>query len=241
MLIRCPTCASAYDLAPELLPAGRTLRCAHCRDAWVHTVGAAEAPAGRSWPDGPEIVTEAHFFRQGDVPAAPPAAPRARVPHFWPRPSAGAAAGLVLAMLLGSSWAAVAGRARLVAAFPPSEAVFAVLGLPVNLRGLTLVAVRSTVEAADSRAVLTLQGRITNLRAASTAVPALRIAVRDKARRELYHWTMAAPKAQLTAGETVLFQSRLAFPPADGHDLAVSFADTAAEPRRVAELLPGDR
>ena len=36
MLIRCPTCASGYDLDPEMLPVGRILRCAHCRDAWAH-------------------------------------------------------------------------------------------------------------------------------------------------------------------------------------------------------------
>ena len=97
------------------------------------------------------------------------------------------------------------------------------------------------MEVGEGPSTLTLEGRITNLRADATAVPALRIAVRDKSRRELYYWTAPAPKAQLAAGETVLFRSRLSTPPRGGQDLAVSFAEPLPERRRVAEVMPGDR
>ena len=243
MLIRCPTCASGYDLAPEMLGDGRILRCAHCRDAWVHSAGSAAHSAAH---DGPEIVAEASSSRWRDEVGAPEAVPpqRSRVPRFsLPRValSAGTAAAVLAAALVGGGIAAMAGKARLVAAFPPSEAVFATLGVPVNLSGLSLGELRSTVDTGDGPPTLTLEGHITNLRPGPTPVPPLRIAVRDKSRRELYYWTAPAPKAQLASGETVLFRSRLTAPPRDGQDLAVSFAEPAPERRRVAEAMPGDR
>lgn len=238
MLIRCPTCASGYELAPELLTEGRILRCAHCRDAWVH----GPATAASTAPDGPEIVTEARFTRRPGPTAKRESRPVRSLSAMlsW-RPSAGLAAGVVAAAILGGGMAALGGKARVVAAFPPSEAVFAALGLPVNLSGLSLGEIRSTVVTGDGPPTLTLEGHITNLRSDPTSVPALRIAVRDKSRRELYYWTAPAPKAQLAVGETVLFRSRLTAPPRDGQDLAVSFAEPTSGPRRLAEVLPGDR
>ncbi len=243
MLIRCPTCASGYDLDPDMLCDGRILRCAHCRDAWVHRAG----PAAH---DGPEIVAEASSSRwRGDA-EAPAPAPRRRFRAWSPalssiRPPpvrlAGTGAAVLVAALLGGGLAAVAGKAKVVAAFPPAEAVFATLGVPVNLAGLSLGELRSTVESGDGAPTLTLEGHITNLRSGPTPVPPLRIAVRDKSRRELYYWTAPAPKAQLASGETVLFRSRLTAPPRDGQELAVSFAEPAPERRRVAEAMPGDR
>ena len=239
MLIRCPTCASGYDLDPDILYDGRVLRCANCRDAWVHRAGSAAH-------DGPEINAESRSSRwQAEAVDAEPkrrrrlGLPAWRVPRL--RVPASLAAAVFAVTAIGGGLAAMAAKARVVAAFPPSEAVFATLGLPVNLAGLSLVDLRSTVDGGDGPPTLTLEGHITNLRSAPTVVPPLRIAVRDKSRRELYYWTAPAPKAQLAAGETVLFRSRLTAPPRDGQDLAVSFAEPAPERRRVAEAMPGDR
>ncbi len=239
MLIRCPTCASGYDLDPEMLPAGRILRCAHCRDAWTH--GSSDRAATVLPPAGPEIVAEARFTRRPSVLQETVSSPPRRQPAARRRLSQNITASLTAAAMLGLGMAAVAGKASLVAAFPPSEAVFATLGLPVNLKGLGIADIRSTVMTGDGAPTLTLEGHITNLRSEAMPVPALRIAVRDKNRRELYYWTSPAPKAQLAVGETVTFRSRLSAPPTDGQDLAVSFAEPRAGVRRVAEVMPGDR
>jgi predicted Zn finger-like uncharacterized protein len=37
MLIVCPTCATAYQITPAALGAGRTVRCAQCKNAWFAT------------------------------------------------------------------------------------------------------------------------------------------------------------------------------------------------------------
>ncbi len=261
MLIRCPTCASGYDLAPELLARGRVLRCAYCRDAWAHAASGSEPRLARETagargalvaPPGAEIVAEARFARpagsshagaasrsagpNADHRCEPPRKTAAR-PH---RLGAAAATALVLTVS-GGGMTAVAGREHVVAAFPPSAAVFATLGLPVNLRGVAIGEIRSVVETGDGAPILTLEGHITNLRRVPTSIPALRFAVRDKEGRELYHWTSPAPKPQLGAGETVLFHSRLSAPPRDGQDLAVSFAESAPAPRRIADAGEGIR
>ncbi len=138
--------------------------------------------------------------------------------------------------------AAVAAKEHVVAAFPQSAPVFATLGLPVNLRGLSLGEIRSTVETGAGAPTLTLEGHITNMRPESSAVPPIRIAVRDSSQRELYYWTVPAPKPRLGVGETVLFRSRLSAPPRDGQDLVVSFAEASAPARyHVAEAVAGDR
>lgn len=242
MLIRCPTCASGYQLDPAMLGDGRILRCAHCRDAWVHR-------SGPDAHDGPEIVAEASAARCA---AEEPSRPGRRRLAPWPpralpsrliswRPPDGTAAAAVAAALLLGSLATVAGKAGVVARFPPSAAVFAAMGLPVNLSGLALGDVRSVVASGENPQTLTLEGRITNLRPDATPVPALRIAVRDRDGRELYHWIAPAPKGQLAVGETITFRSRLTAPPRDGQELAVSFAGPGTERRRVAEMMPSDR
>jgi hypothetical protein len=262
MLIRCPTCASGYDLAPELLTCGRILRCAYCRDAWAHSASGSDsrlapetAAALRSAyvaPAGVEIVAEARFARpEGSSRAggaSRPAGPKPDHRREPPRKMAarpqrlGAAAATALVLTVwGGGMTAVAGREHVVAAFPPSAAVFATLGLPVNLRGLAIGEIRSVVETGDGTPILTLEGHITNLRRVSTPIPPLRFAVRDKDGRELYHWTSQAPTPQLRAGETILFHSRLSAPPRDGQDLAVSFAEASPAPRRVADAGAGTR
>ena len=257
MLIRCPTCASGYELDADLLTEGRILRCAHCRDAWAHSarltdVWAAKPQDRYSSFDRKDLVTEAHSKRGVAEPA--PIAPRSlaatlmqsitgsRVAGTLRRHATAGAGATFLVAAVGGGMAAVALKERVVSAFPPSAAVFATLGLPVNLRGLALGEIRSTVEIGAGASTLTLEGHITNMRAESSAVPPIRIAVRDSSQRELYYWTVPAPKPRLDVGETVLFRSQLSAPPRDGQDLVVSFAEALAPARNhVAEAQAGDR
>lgn len=232
MPIRCPTCLSVYDPPPELLAGqGSILRCAHCRHSLaVVDNNRAEQPfvSRMQRHDGPEIVAEARSARPVPVPPSLRPSPRRLRASAKPHPSRSAAI-IVLAVLgiLASAMAAVARKDLVVRFYPPSAGLFEAVGLPVNLRGLAFADMHGTVTAQGSRPVLTLQGKISNLRGVTTAIPALRIAVRDKAHNELYSWTAPAPKPRLGAGETVVFRSRLAAPPADGQDLVVSFAENA--------------
>ena len=131
--------------------------------------------------------------------------------------------GLILAPL-AAGMAGIAFKDRVVRLVPQTAVLFQRIGLPVNLRGLALGDVHGSLGSVPggTAPVLLLDGRISNLRHASTRVPDLRIAVRDKTGNELYSWTAPAPKPRLSAGETIVFRTRLAAPPPDGQDFVVA-------------------
>ncbi len=242
MLIRCPTCSSSYDLPTSLFQkaAGRTLRCAQCRECWtVKGEGGPSNVFALFGPDhGPEIVAETRSGRHG-FSVAPPPRPhqRARIAGSLRRSWRNAATIAIGFVLLVAAMTGVARKDDVVRALPQSAVLYEAIGLKVNLRGLALDAVRGTLEAAAEGAppMLTLEGKISNLRRETTAVPRLRFTLRDRTRVALYSWTASAPKPRLDAGESVVFRSRLATPPEDGRDLVVSFADPVEAPGASTE------
>lgn len=236
MRIICPTCSSHYDVdTDKIAAAGQLVRCAQCRDVWRVTAAdampvAAGPNAALVGPAGsaPPVMTH------GAVPSRDPIdflAARARLRP----PGTGGARGTGLRTTLGLATALVclgAGattlkfHAAIVAQVPASAPVFAALGLRTDSNGLALRGVHSALMADGSKTVLTLQGEITNLREEPTAVPDLTVMVRGADQSALYTWTAAPPKAKLARGETIVFRSRLAAPPASGRDVRVSFAET---------------
>jgi len=121
--------------------------------------------------------------------------------------------------------AAIVSRNAIVGVAPATAAVYADLGMPVNLRGLGIDRVRATAEqqSEESRELL-VTGEIVNLRDNETAVPDLRLALRAENGRELYVWTARGPKNRLGPHERAAFRSRLAAPPPGVRDVLVKFA-----------------
>jgi predicted Zn finger-like uncharacterized protein len=69
MLIVCPTCATSYTIEPASLgPAGRTVRCARCKESWF-----AGAPATAASDFAADVIAEAEA-REAPPSAMPPAA-----------------------------------------------------------------------------------------------------------------------------------------------------------------------
>ena len=76
---------------------------------------------------------------------------------------------------------AIAARAAIVSIAPATAAVYAGVGMPVNLRGLSIADVRATVtRQTESQGELLVTGEIANLRDRETPVPNLRLALRAK-------------------------------------------------------------
>ena len=104
-------------------------------------------------------------------------------------------------------------------------AIYAGVGLPVNLRGLSIADTRvSLTQQAEGQGELVITGEIANLRDGVTVVPDLRLALRGEDGREVYVWTSRGPKASLNARGRVPFRARLAAPPAGVRDVLVKFA-----------------
>jgi hypothetical protein len=132
---------------------------------------------------------------------------------------------LILVGLVIMGTAAIGARAAIVSIAPATAAIYAGVGIPVNLGDLSVAGVRvTTAQQPDSSGELLVTGEIANLRDRETAAPNLRLALRNEDGRELYVWTVRAPKSRLGAHERVTFRARLAAPPAGVRDVLVKFA-----------------
>lgn len=136
MRIQCPACDATYDLPEGAVKAGRPVRCARCATEWT------PIPA-------PPVLDQVPPATPEPVPPEPmqntPPPPPSREPLPEPRPvpqerlvpagrmpvDRAVLAGWVLslAVLLVLGWAAVAWRADVMRAWPPSERAYGALGL----------------------------------------------------------------------------------------------------------------
>jgi len=123
---------------------------------------------------------------------------------------------IVDAMVIG--W-----RKDIVRLLPQTASLYASLGLPVNLRGLSFEGLATGLETHGGVPILVVHGRIVNVTGAITEVPRIKLVVRDAAKREIYSWTVAPPQARLPPYQSVDFTSRLASPPAGSHDVLIRF------------------
>ena len=213
MLITCKTCSSSYHIPREVLGGGGAqLRCAGCGDVWAVT-----AP--------PILPGEAAAPRFTPFVAASPARAEPDSPVERPRRRLGRAAAPFAALLLVASvMTAVGERRSIVKVAPVAARVYAAIGLPVNSRDMALENVGANLGALDDRKVLMIEGSLVNLRDHEVAAPNLRIAVRGADARELYVWTVRAPKSRLGPNEETPFRARLAAPPEGAKDVLVKFA-----------------
>ncbi|TNC11275.1 DUF3426 domain-containing protein [Methylobacterium terricola] len=224
MLIVCPACASEYTLDPDKIgSAGRTVRCAACREPWFVSAPAAE-PAPMLSPPGEAV------FSASEAPAAPPrrATPRgakARGPAPPRRrrlvaAAAGlAACGALVAALLP------AGRAGLVRAVPATARLYAAIGLPVNLRGLAFRDVAAySVPDASGTGRLVVEGNVVSASKDAVPVPRLSLELRDEHGQTVYRWTAEAPRDRLEPEESARFRAELPEAPAKGREVLVRFA-----------------
>jgi hypothetical protein len=116
-------------------------------------------------------------------------------------------------------------RADFVRALPQTASFYAVIGVPVNLRGLKFDDLATTSEQHEGVPILVVEGNVINGAGKIVDVPRLRFAVRNAAREEIYSWTAAPPRALLSPNEAVGFRTRLASPPPDAHDVLVRFVN----------------
>lgn len=237
MLIVCPSCATSYSLTEEQLGRGRTLRCAQCRHTWFASPeGAAEAlipnadlPAGDEGASAPapEQAPPPPVRKVAAKPKARSSGPSLKQRLKAVRPWQAACAAALLALGL-----AVAQRKAVVQAAPQTARLFAAIGLPVNLRGITFDEVRSQLLMESEQSALVVEGEIRNVTRGETQVPPLRVSLRNADGREIYSWTTEAPRNMLAAGKSAQFRTRLVAPPLDGRDVLVRFArdETSAAP-----------
>jgi predicted Zn finger-like uncharacterized protein len=122
---------------------------------------------------------------------------------------------LVLALVI---W-----RADVVRLLPQTAAFYKMVGLEVNLRGLTFKDVKITTETMEGKPVLVIEGAIVGVARKPVELPRLRFSVRDAQGAEIYAWNAILEQPVLNPGERAWFKSRLASPPPEGRNIDVRF------------------
>ena len=125
---------------------------------------------------------------------------------------------LIDAILIG--W-----RQDVVRALPQTASLYALLGMPVNLRGLIFDGVVSATEQHDGVPILVVEGNVVNTARKVVEIPRLKFIVRNAARQEIYSWIAVASRPSVAPGEALGFRTRLASPPPDARDVIVRFVN----------------
>jgi predicted Zn finger-like uncharacterized protein len=128
----------------------------------------------------------------------------------------------ILALIVANA-IVIGWRDDFVRAMPQTASFYALLGLPVNIRGLDFENLGTTTEQHEGVPILVIGGDIVNVTGKTVAMPHLRFAVRNAAHQEIYSWTAVPPRGLLPSGQGVAFHTRLASPPPDAHDVVVRF------------------
>jgi predicted Zn finger-like uncharacterized protein len=114
-------------------------------------------------------------------------------------------------------------RVDVVRLLPQTATFYKMVGLKVNLRGLTFKDVKITTETVEGKPVLVIEGMITGEASKPVELPRLRFSVRDAQGTEIYAWNAVLEQPLLKPGERAWFKSRLASPPPEGRNIDIRF------------------
>ena len=114
-------------------------------------------------------------------------------------------------------------RTDVVRLLPQTAALYKLVGLDVNLRGLLFKDVKVTTETVEGKPVLVIEGVIVGESKKIVELPRLRFSVRDAQGAEIYAWNTVLEQTRLKPGDRAFFKSRLASPPSEGRSIDVRF------------------
>ena len=212
MLIDCPACARSYHVDRVEIEGGRTVICPRCDARWRVEVDGDVRPAAPALPNLDSASLAAWV-----TPAArimPP--PRRRARPRLPRGVAACVAGLALLSVT------IEARAQVVRLVPRAAALYAAVGMKVNLRGLEFRDIGPR-RVDPSSPEVTISGEIRNVSERRVRVPRLAFEIRDAAGMSLVTWTEKAPAKLVGAGRTLAFASAPHAIPQESRTVLVRF------------------
>lgn len=144
MRIVCPSCAAAYEVPDARVIPGQPVRCARCGTNWTPLAETKPTPT----PFGPLLSPiDAGSLQAAKPIAVQPAPAETRMfsssgpyAQTFERPGLSLTSGpavlagwvVSVAIVIGLCWAAIAWRGDVMRAWPPSERLYSVLGLPAG-------------------------------------------------------------------------------------------------------------
>jgi predicted Zn finger-like uncharacterized protein len=185
----------------------------------------ASPPEPQATADAPSLAPAEH----GEAPAPPEdiesVAARHRRPGAMRRRTRSPMLSLpmVILALIAANVGLIGWRVEVVRWLPQTASLYAAIGLPVNLRGLTFSDIETRREVQEGVPVLIVEGFISNETRRVAQVPRLRLSVRNVDGHEIYAWTSLPARSAIPAGAMLPFRSRLASPPPETHEVLVRF------------------
>lgn len=244
MILTCPDCATRYVVDDERVgPQGRAVRCAACGTRW--TAMPQAPPPFEPEPDPPSAFdpdAEPEVFEPRANPADElPKAYRDKV-QTQKRVRQAAATGAiwaamvgVLALLIG---AAVVMRQDVARLWPRTAGAYAMVGLPVNLVGLSIEGQHAQPALKDGHAAVVVSGALRNVLGRPVAAPPLRISLLNSAGRPVLIKIADPGGARILPGEVRRFSVDVLDPPVSATDVEIAFVIGGPRPRGELPAAP---
>jgi predicted Zn finger-like uncharacterized protein len=224
MIVTCPVCSTRYLVEARALGAtGRLVRCANCAHTW-HQAPAEDAPLRI------DMAPAAADPFAAPAPRAEPRPGRVQLPALRRDrrpPWAGVAWAVLAVVVVALVVLVVMERQSIVALWPPSARLYAMVGLPVVPPGSGLEIrqpIVPTRETDNGVPVLVIKGEVVNTSSVAHEVPKLRVALRDREGHEVQAWTISVSDEPLLPGATAPFRTSVTQPSEAAADIVVTFA-----------------
>lgn len=187
MLIDCPSCARSYHVKQdEIGNEGRTLICPRCRSRWFVDGNGRAREELSAVAINARVVSEAPARLKGRRPSVM----RSVQPI------------MALAFFIVGLMGLIGARQHIVRLVPQTARAYALIGLPVNTRGLEFARIETTRTDESGLAVV---GEIRNVTQHRVHVPRLTFEIRDAAGADLIRWSEGLPERTLAVGQKLAF------------------------------------
>ena len=121
-------------------------------------------------------------------------------------------------------------RIELVRTYPDLGGLYEMIGLPVNIYGLTFSDVETLRTLKDGDDVTIITAKIRSVVDRTVRVPPVLVSILNAGGEPIYEWTARAPVQNISPGDIVEFQTQLTSAPTDAAHVRLVFgASTAAE------------
>ena len=133
----------------------------------------------------------------------------------------------LLLFIAGTIMIGLLARQQIVAAWPPTERLYMLIGVEAPMVGAGLEIRNVTSERLIEGKVswLVVKGEVANSSKAVREVPDLIGRLQDSTGKTVHEWQFAAADARLLPGEVVTFEARIENPSSEADTLAISFVE----------------
>jgi predicted Zn finger-like uncharacterized protein len=225
MIIRCPSCATRFDLPASRFDAdGTMIKCSSCGHDWIEgrAIEIAREPIGHlpavrdtGFEPDHEIRRLVQATREAEEAFAMRRKRRQARLAAW--------AGLAIASFSPVALA-LAVPETVVKAAPAAISFYKMLGQDVNVYGLEIRKIEMQHLLVDGKKVVSIKGDIANVSSSSRKIPWLRFGLRDAGSGEVYSWQLDTNARPLNPGEVTSFVTRIASPPETAQTVEIRFA-----------------